>query len=245
MRRRRRSDRGTTTRSGRLAPAAMALCLVAAAAGADCPDADGDGLPGSIDGNVAVNEAAALDGECGLEILIDDDAGRRRGILIDDTPEAETLYRATFLFNPNAVRMAVGSGLAIFECVSPDPRRPGSKIAACRLTLRRLADGFYLQASARHNSGRQLSAPALFLGPPQSRDTFAVECQWQAASGATAGSFRLRVGGGPWATIDGLANDLHRIEEIRFGVLFGVRPGTAGSLYFDELASFRTPAAEP
>ncbi len=141
-------------------------------------------------GDLAVDESAAMQGSYGLKAVLDDNTAI---YTIDDTPTAETHYRARFYFDPNSTSMGSNNAHFIFVAYS------GASTENVRLNFK-YSSGYQIQGIVRTDSSDTGTGfYSLSDGP------HAIEIDWQAASGAGAndGSFTL---GSASKTVDPLSN---------------------------------------
>jgi len=184
-----------------------------------------------IDGNdLSVSASAALASTAfGLRALVDDTNSL---YVQDDTPDAESRYRARFYFDPNGfdpgetqshfrtrILIAQGSGLRVITIV-----------------LKRQAGAYTVEARVRRNDGTR--ADTGFF--PITDGPHFIEFDWQRATGpgASDGSLQLWIDGGSVATLSGIDNDTVPIDQTRMGAL-SVKTGAAGTLYYDQFESRR------
>ncbi len=200
-------------------------------------------------GTLAVNGDAALEGNCGLEVSFNGTTTKH--YVQDDTPNAENVYRVSFLFNPNDVAFNGSTALAnqhhIIDvgAVGPDGNEIGFQVL---LHNQKTADVLRLKT----NGGVDIAddplraarkpKPHIVLqsasAPPQ---THLIEVEWYSASapGVRDGLVRIRANGGPWSSV-ALENYGFGIEVARFGAINGIDATTTGSYFLDDFQSFRT-----
>jgi hypothetical protein len=165
----------------------------------------------------------------GLIALVDDTNSL---FVQDDTPDAESRYRARFYFDPNGfdpgetqshfrtrILIAQGSGLRVITIV-----------------LKRQLGAYSVEARVRRNDGTR--ADTGFF--PISDGPHFIEFDWQRATGpgASDGSLQMWIDGGSVATLSGIDNDAVPIDQTRMGAL-SVKTGAAGTLYYDQFESRR------
>jgi hypothetical protein len=184
------------------------------------------------DGDLTVGAGAALHGTNGLSAHVDDTAAL---FVQDDTPDAESRYRARFLFDPNGFDPGTANGrlrTRIAIAFQDDPAR-----RAVTLVLRRQLGGQYaLMARVRLDDGTVRDTG--FFDITDAPHT--VEFSWQRArtAGGADGTFQMWIDGVSVATLDGLDTDTRRIDFTRLGAM-SVKPGATGTLYFDTFESRR------
>jgi hypothetical protein len=150
----------------------------------------------------------------------------------DDSPAAETRYRARFyvdptLFDPGTAQGHLRSRI-LLAFSSPESRR----VAA--IVLRKLNGQFSVMGRARLDDDRQADTGFFALAP----GAHAIEFDLRAASapGAADGAFTLWIDGTPVSSLAGLANARGTVDYVRMGAL-SLKTGVAGVLRFDEFES--------
>lgn len=183
----------------------------------------------SIDkGDLSVSAVAALNGNWGLQTLLDD---TKAIYVTDDRPNAERRYRARFYFDPNGLAMGNNKAHYLFYGYS------GAKKVVLRIELGRLNNAYQLRA-ALLNDGSTWSSTAWFI---ISDTPHVVELDWQAATaaGANNGGLTFWLDNVQRAQITGIDNDKRRIDRISLGAVAGMDKGTLGTAYFDAFVSQR------
>jgi hypothetical protein len=213
---------------------------------AQCPDTDGDGIPGAIvsPGRLEVNEDAALEGNCGLEVLADGTTDNRW--VKDESPTNETVYRASFLINMNDFAFngptAAKNKHLLFACTAKNGA--GKNEAAIRVTLKKKTVRFVVSASSENTAGdRSRHTPGVTLEAfADCCSTHRIEVEWQKASGAGTGDgiIRVRVDGGAWAERTTVKSAGQEIFGCRLGAFTAIDSESTGSYYLDDFQSFRT-----
>ena len=184
------------------------------------------------DGDLTVGAGAALHGTNGLSAHVDDTAAL---FVQDDTPDAESRYRARFLFDPNGFDPGTANGrlrTRIAIAFQDDPAR-----RAVTLVLRRqLAGQYALMARVRLDDGTVRDTG--FFDIADAPHT--VEFSWQRArtAGSADGTFQMWIDGVSVATLNGLDTDARRIDFTRLGAM-SVKSGANGTLYLDRFESRR------
>ena len=178
-------------------------------------------------GNLSVQPNAALVGNLGLRVNIVNNTSM---YLTDNTPNAETHYRARFYFDPNSIVMTSGDAHNIFYAYSSS------------LSTALIRSAFYY-SSAQYRINMQVrdDANAWFttISATLSDAPHVIEIEWQAASAASAndGKFNFWVDGALISSISGLDNDLRKLDLVRFGPSAGIDTGTRGIYYLDAFES--------
>jgi hypothetical protein len=189
-------------------------------------------------GDLRATRSAALDATVfGLQATVDDGAGL---FVQDDTPRDEGHYRARFYFDPNGFDPGEAQGrlrARVFIAFTEAPLR-----RTAVLVLRRQDGAYSLMGRTRLDDGTR--ADTGFF--PITDDAHWVELDWRraSASGASDGRFDLWIDGAPVSTLAGLDNDAAGVDLARLGAL-GVKPGAAGTMYWDEFESRRSTEIGP
>ena len=180
-------------------------------------------------GDLSVSPSAALVGGQGLQALIDDN---NTLLVIDDSPAAETRYRARFYFDPNSIPMAIGNAHLLFQGFSDS-----GAVQVLQLELRYQATGYEVRALLMNDAKVWISTSWI----PLSDAPHALELDWRAASaaGANNGGLTYWIDGVPRADLTGVDNDTRRINQVRLGAASGVDDGTRGTYNFDSFESRR------
>src|SRR5688572_6225763 len=179
-------------------------------------------------GDLSVLTAAALAGNSGLQAVIDDNNSI---YVTDDSPNAETRYRARFYFDPNTIAMTNGDTHYIFYGYH------GASAVVMRVQLRRSAGTYQLRAALRNDSSIWTSSSWFTITDA----SHSVELDWRAstAGGANNGGLTLWIDGIQRANLTGIDNDTRRIDRVRLGAVTGIDNGTRGAYYFDAFESHR------
>lgn len=208
-------------------------------------------------GGVAQNNCSGdgMPGPCGLAVFHDNTS---RAFVRDDSLTAETLYRASFLFNPNNLSQNLGGFRQVILDVRGDnpnvgvgncPATPGITVAI-RVWLRlENFDGsiYRLQAEGRGNQCGKRSTPKFDIAADQP-----VRICLEHATGGGGTGFLAIAGVDPanpcppsgdaaYRSVN-YSNQLVTLDHVRMGTPatnnFGVSQN--GTMYFDEFESFRT-----
>ena len=199
------------------------LCLTAGAATAQ--------------NSIAVNNAAALNGtNFGLELSFD--GSTSTAFVRDDSPNAESIYRASFWIDPNS------AGLAAFDRFAAALGKDTSNRNVFRLQLQRgnQVGNYRLRLAclnnadvwkfARANGGS--GGKALSIG-----DSPAQVLIETVMLNSNQGLCRMTVG----STVhinQGYQAGSQNINQMRMGLTKSAGAGFSGSVFFDEFESFRT-----
>ena len=211
---------------------------------------------------LAVNATAAMGGtgtacgggNCGLEVIHDNSSA---AYVQDNSPSSETVYRGSFMFDPNNISDGV-SGNWRQEILKITGTNPNPNTGVCTGTA--FADAakafaVFTQGGVNYRIqgwifGNQCGARGLNNIAISASGAIKICYEWANGSSDT-GYLALAVvgttdacpssGGGAW-TSRTTSNNLTFVEQTRMGVSatnnFGV--GENGSMYFDEFESFRT-----
>jgi hypothetical protein len=143
----------------------------------------------------------------------------------DDTPNAETRYRAHFSFNPNSITMATGDNITLFQGLDT-----GGQIALS-VQLNRSSTSYQLRARSYD------SAVINFVNTPYvniSNAVHTIEVDW-----GNDGHLTFWVDGVQQANLTGINNSLYKMDRIRLGAPTMSTAGTSGTFYIDAFESRR------
>jgi hypothetical protein len=186
-------------------------------------------------GDLSVSPAANMAGSAvtrrGLQATVDDQASL---FVQDDRPEREPRYRARFYLDPNGFDPGESVGRLrqhVFLAFSEAPLK-----RLVMLMLRRIGGQYAIGAHVREDD--DTLAKSAFV--PITDGTHVIEFDWQQATapGANDGRFELWIDGTPVVALTGLDTDERSVDFVRMGAV-SVKPGAAGTLYFDEFVSRR------
>lgn len=149
----------------------------------------------------------------------------------DNTPNAETRYRARFYFDPNGISMRNGNAHQIFQGLT------NANIPVVRIEFRRSAGNYQIRGAIRNDGGGWTNASWFTI----SDTAHFIEFDWKAATaaGTNDGNLTLWIDGALQANLTGINNDTRRINLVRLGAVTGVDPRTRGTYYFDAFESRR------
>ena len=179
-------------------------------------------------GDLNAAASAAQFGSFGLRAVIDDNNAI---YVTDDSPNAETRYRARFYFDPNSITMSSGNDYYLFYGYS------GSSTVVVRIEFRRSSGVYQLRAGLRNDSSSWTSTSWFTIS-----DAYHfIEIDWRAStsSGANNGGLTFWIDGTQRADLTGMDNDTRRIDRVRLGAVSGLNSGTRGTIYFDAFQSRR------
>lgn len=185
-----------------------------------------------LGGTLAYAAAAAGRGETGMEVALG--AGNERAFVTDESPDDEDVYRVRFRFDPNSLTLAENKRVKIISSRADTGQRLFQALVRWRA-----AEGFALRVKAHRND---LSWAGTGWHP-LADDWSVLEIEWRRASapGAADGSLKLWIDDLLIEEVAGIDNDLWPTGWVQWGIVGGVQPGTAGSLYFDDFQSWRSP----
>jgi uncharacterized protein YjiK len=173
-------------------------------------------------GNLSVSAGAALQGNFGLQAAF---TNTTKMLVRNDSPAAETRYRARFYFNPNSISMATGDNITIFQGLDAG----GTVVLS--IQFNRSSTAYQLRARS-YDSG--LTA---FVNTPYftiSNAVHTVEVDW-----GNDGHLTFWIDGVQQANLTGINNSIYRIETARLGAPTMSITGTNGSFYIDSFESRR------
>ncbi len=184
----------------------------------------------SIDeGDLRVSSTAALEGNYGLEVLIDDTTE----LWVEDVyPSTESHYRARFYFDPNSIVMPTNSTMDLFYGIDVESE------TIIYIELRSIYDEYQIRISTLDDSDNWVNSYWF----PISNDPHAIELEWQASSSSTStdGQITFWIDGLEKSQISDMDNDTKRIDNIQLGVLNISSSLITGTVFFDDFASKRT-----
>ena len=210
---------------------------------------------------LAVNNTAAMGGtgtacggsNCGLEITHDN---ADTAFVQDDSPAAESIYRATFLYNPASITTTANYRQTIFNAVGDNPN-PGGGVCPGGAFVSSFRCFGYQTGGAGQNSsvqcfvrGNQCGEAAVTRIGVTENDPVRVCVEWSTGN-ALSGMIALAVvddqdpcppTGDPAYNTRNVTNGNTNVQFIRLGTsqTNGFGAGETASYYFDEFASFRT-----
>ena len=181
-------------------------------------------------GRLSVTTAAAMSGTFGMQAVITSTTAK---YVRDDSPLAETRYRARFYLNPNSYAVT-GSDKTHAILVGRNISGTGVFTVQLRYT------------GSVHQIGAQLVNDATGLSNTNwytiSISKHPIEIDWKAATsaGANNGYLSLWLDGVLQETQSGIDNDTRRVDEVRLGPSSGIDSGSSGTVYYDTFESRRS-----
>jgi hypothetical protein len=178
-----------------------------------------------------VTAGAALAGTAhGMRTLVNDTHSL---YVQDDTPNAESRYRARFYFDPNGFDPGeADSHFRVRIFLAQD----SSNARVVTIVLKRQGGQYSIEGLARLNDGTR--ADTGFLGITNAPHF--VEFDWLKATGpgASDGYLALLIDNVTVSFLPGLDNDQVPVDQARLGVL-SLKTGATGTLHFDQFESRR------
>lgn len=174
-------------------------------------------------GRLSVTAGAALQGNFGLQAVFTNKANM---LVRNDSPAAETRYRARFYFNPNSIAMATGDNITLLQGLDAG----GAVVLS--IQFNRSSAGYQLRARS-YDSGL-----AAFVNTPYftiSNAVHTVEVDW-----GNDGHLTFWIDGVQQANLTGISNNIYKIETVRLGAPTMTISGTSGSFYMDSFESRRS-----
>jgi RHS repeat-associated protein len=187
-------------------------------------------------GNLAVSTGAALSGADGLQLTLDDNTAI---YVQDNTPSAESRYRARFYFNPNSVTMVEGNTQQLLCGYTS-----AGGLVFC-VIFQRAGGDYRVSAYDKTDTGAQPSAGYRILNNAPQAHLVEVDWQGSSAAGANNGVLTVWVDGLQNNILSGVDNDTLRVEYVRFGAPLGVSTGTRGVEFIDTFESHRQTSIGP
>jgi hypothetical protein len=178
--------------------------------------------------DLSVTTNAKLAGTYGMQALIDDNNAI---YCTDDTPNAETRYRARFYFDPNSITMVSGNAHFIFNGFM------GNSTAVMRVEFRYFTGAYQIRGRLLNDVSTWTDSAWFTI----SDAAHAIEVDWRAATaaGANDGRLTLWIDGTQMADLTAVDNDTRRIDRVRLGAVAVIDTGTRGTYYFDAFESRR------
>jgi hypothetical protein len=143
----------------------------------------------------------------------------------DDTPTAETRYRARFYFHPNSITMATGDNITLFQGLEP-----GGQIVLS-IQLNRSSTGYQVRSRA-YDSGLANFVSTSYVAITNAVHT--IEVDW-----GSDGHLMFWIDGVQQANLTGINNSIYTMDRIRLGAPTISISGTSGSFYIDAFESRR------
>ena len=179
-------------------------------------------------GDLSASTASALEGNYGLEAVIDDDEDL---YVLDGRPFGDQLYQARFYFDPNSVKIPAEATLDIFRGLTSDTN------TAFTLQLGMLNDDYAIRAVMLDDEQQSTASDWI----PINNAPHCLELQWWRAKFAEVSDGRMQLwidenGGMVLQDVD---NDTLSIDAVDLGVLSPSTTTIAGKVYFDDFSSNR------
>jgi hypothetical protein len=178
-----------------------------------------------------VTAAAGLAGTAhGMRTLVNDTNSL---YVQDDTPDAESRYRARFYFDPNGFDPGeANSHFRVRIFLAQD----ASNVRAVTIVLKRQGGQYSIEGLARLNDGTRADTGFFDI----TNAPHFIEFDWKRATGpgASDGYLALLIDNVTVSFLPGLDNDQVPVDQARLGVL-SIKTGAAGTLRFDQFESRR------
>ncbi len=171
-------------------------------------------------GNLSVSPNAALVGSNGMQATFTNTTSM---YVRDDSPLAETRYRARFYFDPNSISMASGNYVYLLQ------GHDTSNQVILFIQFNRSSTSYQLRARA-YDSGLANYVNTPYVNITDAMHT--VEVDW-----GNDGHLTFWIDGVQQANLTGINNSLYKMESIRLGAPFMSASATSGSYYIDEFES--------
>ena len=174
-------------------------------------------------GRLSVTAGAALQGNFGLQAVF---TNKVNMLVRNDSPTAETRYRARFYFNPNSIAMVIGDNITLLQGLDAG----GAVVLS--IQFNRSSAGYQLRARSYDNG------LAAFVNTPYvsiSNAVHTVEVDW-----GNDGHLTFWIDGVQQADLTGINNNIYKIETVRLGAPTMSITGTSGSFYLDAFESRRS-----
>jgi hypothetical protein len=144
----------------------------------------------------------------------------------DDSPNAETRYRARFYFHPNSITMANGDNITVLQGLDP-----GGQVVLS-VQVYRSSAGYQLRARA-YSSTLTNFVNTSYVTIANAVHT--VEVDW-----GNDGHLAFWIDGAPQGSLTGISNSIYTIDRVRLGAPTMTISGTSGSFYIDGFESRRS-----
>jgi uncharacterized protein YjiK len=174
-------------------------------------------------GRLSVSAGAALEGSYGLQASFTNTTNM---LVRNDSPTAESRYRARFYFNPNSITMATGDNITLFQALDSN----GTIVLS--IQFNRSSTGYQLRARSYDNgSGAFVNTPYVTI----SNAVNIVEFDW-----GNDGHLTFWIDGLQQANLTGINNSIYKVETVRLGAPNMSTTGTSGTIYIDAFESRRS-----
>ena len=173
-------------------------------------------------GDLSVSATAAMTGTNGMQALVNDLTSI---YVADQTPTAETEFRARFQFDPNSIGIPNNNNFTIAS---------GSDTSgtAWRLTLNYSSGTYKLQGWAMTDAGVWSAGTQV----PIQDLAQTVEIEYKSI--ANAGYLKLWINDTLVDTIANVDNDTMTVGTFYLGAVNGLDTGTSGTIYFDAVETY-------
>lgn len=223
------ADDGATTARATVHLEADLGCSNGFADGFESGDLSVWDLSSALGSTLVVDETAAFEGQYGLTAVLHDDAVN--AFVHDNSPTAEVHFRSQLQLDLDGLDLPEGGRFAFVNARAP------STGAAYHLEVDRNQGQRRIRAKALRDDNSQMVSDWVDLRA----GSHSLIVDWWAAAAPELddGGLRLYLDRHLVADLDGLDNDQRRIEQVRFGAIFGIDPRTVGPMRFDDYRSCR------
>ena len=178
-----------------------------------------------------VNNAAAIGGTFGLEVITDSTS--TPAFVATTAPDGEVVVRGEFRIRHNNLSMDNGTG----HVVLMGRNGPAPVVNNLRLFMRRANDEYKITFRAKKDGPGTAFCGKTTMAALGLRVGFELV---SASPGMSNGECRLIRNGVVVFNRTDLENETQDIDAFRFGAVNGVSATTSGSYYLDDFSSFRT-----
>lgn len=177
--------------------------------------------------NLSVSTGAALEGSYGMLVVIDSNSSM---YVVDDSPNEETHYRASFLFDPNSIAMSENDKHFILRAFD-------GRVPVMQIRFRYVNSQYELNVGVRDDT-RRLHPSSMI---PLSDSLHKIEFDWRAAAaeGSNDGGIEVWLDDISVISVSNLDSDSYQIDAVRMGAVSSIDTGTRGTYYFDSFESSR------
>jgi RHS repeat-associated protein len=179
-------------------------------------------------GNLSVTTSAAIDGEYGLQAVIDDSNDL---YVLDGNPFGDPHYRARFYFDPNSVTIPNSQEFDIFNAKDINGG------TAIQVRLRGANDEYQVKLVTQDDNVQTNATDWMSIAD----EPHAIELEWQTASTSESGDgyYAFWLDGVEQALAENLSNFTKRIDSARMGVMSLSTSSIEGTIFFDDFSSNR------
>ncbi len=184
--------------------------------------------------SIAVTGEAAREGSFGLAATLD--GSTNPAYVQDNSPDSETIYRASFITNRNDIDMVTAANHIIFLARQENDGTPDT--STIKLTMGRFGNGnYFCRAFVMQDNGSFRFIGGLII------TTFDVKIgiEWKASdAGQSNGFLRLYRNDVLKQEFTNVDNEDTRIDYVRLGAVTHIDATTSGTAFYDSFESYRT-----